>query len=474
MAKKKTGLKTKVKKGFVKVEGAGLVGPDGLPIRLRGTCLGGWLNSENFINGYPGTDHRWRAVMAETLGATRARFFFDRMLDYFVEEEDISFIASMGLNFVRVPFNYRHLEDDAKPFEYREEGFARLDRVIGWCAKHGVLVALDLHAAPGWQNPDWHSDNAGPEALLWKHPHFQERAVALWQEIARRYSDEPTVACYDLLNEPTQVTVSELNAFHRAAAKAVRKVDRNHALFLEGSLYSTSFEGFDEPFDRNLGYHTHYYAPPGFTNGPYPDAEWDAARIEREFAPRCAFAMEHERPLWVGEFGAVYWRSDHDSARVRAVDDQIAMFERMGHHWTIWTYKDVGVMGTAYLPEDSPYMELTRPVQQAKWKLAADTWGPSGSIIGPETKALEARILEGMGAAAPPSGALGGGVGRGVTAAIAEELVRAYARCFDKLSEKEVDEALQSFRLANCAIRTELRDVLARHAAPRGAAGPAS
>ena len=31
-----------------------IVDEQGKEIRLRGTCIGGWMNMENFINGYPG------------------------------------------------------------------------------------------------------------------------------------------------------------------------------------------------------------------------------------------------------------------------------------------------------------------------------------------------------------------------------------------------------------------------------------
>jgi len=44
------------------------------------------MNMENFINGYPGAEHALRAIMVEVLGASKAQFFFKRMLDYFLVE----------------------------------------------------------------------------------------------------------------------------------------------------------------------------------------------------------------------------------------------------------------------------------------------------------------------------------------------------------------------------------------------------
>ncbi len=61
---------------ILQTRGSQIVTPDGQPIQLRGTCVGGWMNMENFINGYPGTEHALRAVMREVLGAGKAQFSY--------------------------------------------------------------------------------------------------------------------------------------------------------------------------------------------------------------------------------------------------------------------------------------------------------------------------------------------------------------------------------------------------------------
>jgi hypothetical protein len=38
------------------VSGTRLVQADGSPVVLKGVGLGGWMNMENFITGYPGTE----------------------------------------------------------------------------------------------------------------------------------------------------------------------------------------------------------------------------------------------------------------------------------------------------------------------------------------------------------------------------------------------------------------------------------
>lgn len=88
------------------------------------------MNMENFITGYPGHESEHRAAMKKVLGQENYEFFFDKWLEYFFTDADAVFFASLGLNALRLPFNYRHFEDDMNPRVLKEEGFKHLDGVI--------------------------------------------------------------------------------------------------------------------------------------------------------------------------------------------------------------------------------------------------------------------------------------------------------------------------------------------------------
>lgn len=133
---------------------------------MKGTALGGYLNMENFITGYPGHKHEHRAALASVLGKEKAQFFFDRSLHYFFTEADAEFFASLGMNCIRLLFNYRHFIDDQNPTYFKKEGFALLDRVVNICTQYNLYVVLDLHAAPGGQSQDWHSDGGVNKAMF--------------------------------------------------------------------------------------------------------------------------------------------------------------------------------------------------------------------------------------------------------------------------------------------------------------------
>ncbi len=95
---------------FLQTSGRGFATRSGQRIALRGVGLGGWMNMENFITGYPATETLQRAALRRVLGDDAYRRFFDRFLDVFFADADAAFIASLGLNSVRLAVNYRHFD----------------------------------------------------------------------------------------------------------------------------------------------------------------------------------------------------------------------------------------------------------------------------------------------------------------------------------------------------------------------------
>jgi endoglucanase len=469
---------------MLKVDKGRIVDAGGNEIFLRGFAVGGWMNTENFINGYPGFEQGLRAAVANDLGAGKAEFLFDRMLDHFLSEDDIRFMKECGATVVRLPLNYRHFENDAKPFEYIEKGFRRLDKALGWCAKHGLYVILDLHACQGWQNPDWHSDNPGRVSLIWGQPHFQERFIRLWEEFAGRYAGNGTIAGYNVMNEPVTAAPhgffgfkyrpdwDAMNSLYRRVVKAIRRKDPRHIIFLEGDAYSVLFSGLDKPFADNLVYSNHQYIASGFGPGKYPGKfggeHWDANKLKQlaTGSEGYKFTKKHKVPLWVGEFGSTFnGRKDEIGYRLQSVDDQLGAMNAADLHWTIWTYKDIGVMGTALVDPRSEYMRTIEPVLKAKTEFAVDAWL---SFL-PPTKArtMTNKLGELIMKKSPDTGAhparfqyffrqavLSGYVGN--------FLQPAWAQCFAGMSEKRIDRVMESFALRKCGINADLAEAMVR------------
>ncbi|WP_376795049.1 glycoside hydrolase family 5 protein [Thermogemmatispora sp.] len=456
--------------GMLTTQGSQIVNAAGQPVILRGVGLGGWMNMENFVTGYPANEEAQREALYKVLGPEKYRFFFDRFLEYFFGPEDARFIASLGLNLLRIPINYRHFESDMEPFVINEEGFRHLDRVVNLCAEQGIYTILDLHALPGYQNQDWHSDNPTHKALFWKHRHFQDRTVHLWQALAGHYRDHPWVAGYNPMNEPGDPSGELIEPFYRRLYEAIREVDPHHIIFFDGNRYSQDFQMFHEVWPNTV-FTAHDYAEPGFIyGGPYPgytDGQYfDAGVLEEVFLKRTAFMRETGTPIWIGEFGPVYrGEPEADAMRYQLLRDQLEIYQRYGASWAIWTYKDIGLQGLVYTAPDSPWNLLLRPFLEKKARLGVDTWGTLDTQIRHIMQPLEETFAREFPDYAPfPFGA--GWLIRRLVRHIllAEPLVEEFAALFADLSEAELDRLLQSFRFERCLQRTPLNDILKEYA----------
>lgn len=62
----------------LKVAGDKIVDGQGNELLLRGAGLGGWMNQENFITGYPGREFQIRDALDEVLGPEKAKFYWDK------------------------------------------------------------------------------------------------------------------------------------------------------------------------------------------------------------------------------------------------------------------------------------------------------------------------------------------------------------------------------------------------------------
>jgi endoglucanase len=48
---------------MLRQDGPNIVDDSGATVLLRGVGLGGWMNMENFITGFPGNEESWRAAL---------------------------------------------------------------------------------------------------------------------------------------------------------------------------------------------------------------------------------------------------------------------------------------------------------------------------------------------------------------------------------------------------------------------------
>ncbi|MGD9100426.1 MAG: glycoside hydrolase family 5 protein, partial [Anaerolineae bacterium] len=154
--------------------------------------------------------------------------------------------------------------------------------------------------------------------------------------------------------------------------------------------------------------------------------------------------------------------------RLRALDDQLAVFNAHGVHWTTWTYKDVGVMGWVALDPECEYLQRVAPVLEAKRRLDVDFWTgwqpptPARVIVHALARYAEEVIGDPDINPTANNSYLKQAALSGYVAGLMQP---AYAKLFKGLSETEIDRILQSFAFKNCQPRKGLIEVIKKHLA---------
>ncbi|KAM7201225.1 Glycoside hydrolase superfamily [Naviculisporaceae sp. PSN 640] len=466
-------------KACLRVQGTEIVDADGNRVILKGTATGGHTNMENFITGYPGHEHEMRAALLEVLGPEKYNFFFDRFLTYFFTPADAKFLKSLGLNCVRIPINYRHFIDDLNPSELKSSGFALVDRIVDACSAEGIYTILDMHTFPGGQNQGWHSDSGIHKALFWEFKDFQDRMVNLWVEIAKRYKDNTWIAGYNPMNEPGDPEHYRLQQFYQRVEKEIRQVDPHHILFLDGNTYAMDFSGFKEVLP-NCVYSIHDYANMGFPGyEQYRGSEEQKEFLRKSYERKVAFMKERGVPIWNGEFGPVYANAEADGDdweeinrwRYELLGEQLRIYRGDQISWSIWLYKDVGLMGMVHCNPDTPYMKLLKPFFDKKKRLGLDKWGRDdrhvGHIYQPVIDHFKEEIPKPfLNKRYPPHWKIEGQINRVLRDMLFSDIsCYEYASYFEGKTEEELEELAASFKFENCVTRDGLNDILRADAA---------
>ncbi|MCR5608201.1 MAG: glycoside hydrolase family 5 protein [Lachnospiraceae bacterium] len=194
----------------------------------------------------------------------------------YASEASYKELSELGFNAVRYYVNVNLLEDKNNPYNYLETGFAWLDQNIEWANKYGIKVLINMHVPAG-------GFISTSNVAFWQDSNVA-RYKALWKVIAERYSTNPGVLGYGLLNEPYMPTQSSADAaldmyynLMNEVAQLIRTVDNNHILFVERPYgcvstnkvvtypwsYTNSFRLIN---DKNTVYEFHYYYPVEFTH----------------------------------------------------------------------------------------------------------------------------------------------------------------------------------------------------------------
>lgn len=113
--------------------------------------------------------------------------------DSWVTAADFAWLASRGVNTVRLPISYYHLVGldpsllagtEFEPFAPIYAGaWERIQRAFALADQHGLGVLVDLHAVPGKQNADAHAGVSHHGPLLFDKSKYQDQTVRVLEAL---------------------------------------------------------------------------------------------------------------------------------------------------------------------------------------------------------------------------------------------------------------------------------------------------
>ena len=318
----------------------------------RGMGIGGWLTNYKRFNVLP---PQWITV------GDMEHF------QSYITEEDVAYIASLGMDHIRLGFDQIVLEES--PFVYRREIIALLRNFVAWCRKYGLRPVLNMHKAVG------NYCDILEERGLMQSEELQSRFIGVWSLLEEEFSGENDVV-FELLNEVVNATAEEWNALAERTVAALRGKNRKRLLVIGGVEWNNppalpKVKVYD---DENIVYTFHCYAPHEFTHQrgvlkapqlfynrdmPYPCEDIERyrefyrvvegksayekyGRMDIEFlrdylAPAKEFIEKHpDKILWCGEFGTI--RHAKLEWRENWMRDMITILKEWDIPYCVWNY----------------------------------------------------------------------------------------------------------------------------------------
>jgi len=305
------------------------------------------------LSDVAGTQTEIKAKITALTGEKHCEEFYTSYRKNMITERDIDSLRAWGFNSIRLPMHYNlftlpiEKEPVAGKNTWLETGFELTDNLLSWCKKNRIYLILDLHAAPGGQGNDRpiaDVDTLKPQ--LWESEFNISKTVALWKKLAERYADEEWIGGYDLINETNYKMEGNepLKKLFLSVSQEIRKVDRNHIIFIEGNQFANDYTGLTPPWDKNMVYSFHKY--------------WNPTTLET-IQKYIDLREKFNVPLWMGESG------ENNNEWFKAA---VNLFEtnNIGCAW--WTIKKIG--------SESSLMTITKP---SGYQKIVDYWAGKGA-----------------------------------------------------------------------------------------------
>ena len=246
-------------------------------------------------------------------------------------------IKEAGFDNVRLVIMPFKFSTNDSTFTINPSFFTTLDWAVKESLKNNLMVIVDFHEHNAMQK-----DPLGTKPKL----------LAMWRQIAEFCKNYPQEVLFEIANEPN-MKPEVWNQIHSEAYKVIRATNPNRTLII-GSINGNQIKHLQDlelpESDRNIIVAIHYYSPIQFTHQGAPwsvknkdlsGIEWTGSEAEKQavkkdFDLAQDWAISHNRPLTLGEFGA-YEKADMPS-RARWTDYVARQAEERKWSWSYWQF----------------------------------------------------------------------------------------------------------------------------------------
>jgi endoglucanase len=248
-------------------------------------------------------------------------------------------IAEAGFDSVRIPVRWSDYAAEEPPYTIEPAFFKTVDRAVAQALSNDLAVVLNVH----------HYNE-----LMGAPAQHRDRFLGLWRQIAEHYKDMPDSVVLELCNEPCGTMSDEFwNELVADTIPLVRESNPERWLMVGPTQWNQvhKLHLLQLPQDdRRLIVTIHYYEPMAVT---HQGASWindsdrwlgttwtgtaeEQAAVRELFDRAATWAREHDRPVYLGEFG-VYRTADMDT-RTNWTAFVAREAEKRGFTWGYWEF----------------------------------------------------------------------------------------------------------------------------------------
>lgn len=240
------------------------------------------------------------------------------------EEYYFDLYQEEGFQCVRIPVRWDNYTGKTPPYKVSESWLSRIEQVADWGLERGLYIIINAH------HDDWIKQNYS-EAN-------KARFDSIWTQIVYHFKDKSEKLIFEVLNEPHGLTKAQNDDMHARVLSIIRKTNPTRLVIFQGHNWGGSDELLTAaiPDDDYVIGSFHSYDP--YLFGLEGQGTWgtsyDYLQLENKFKAVSNWSLEHNIPVFLGEFGALK-KCDYNS-RMRHYRAYVEFSYKYGFAFAAW------------------------------------------------------------------------------------------------------------------------------------------